>query len=153
MPRRELRHPHQVEEWLAELGASLSRPGELILIGSGGLLWHAAQRGIEEPLPENSMDVDPITDSDEIAERCYDAVIGSEFEQRHGWHVNLMPRAVLREFPADWQTRAITNTYGHLHVIVPSAADLLVPKGKRNEPRDRAHEAWAKRVGLLASVS
>jgi len=28
----------------------------LILIGSGGLFWHAAQRGLEIPLPENSMD-------------------------------------------------------------------------------------------------
>jgi hypothetical protein len=150
MPRRELRHPHQVEDWLCELGASLSGPSGLILIGSGGLLWHAAQRGIEEPLPENSMDVDPITDSDEVAERCYDAIIGSEFEQRHGWHVNLMPNAVLREFPPDWQTRANTKTYSHLRVIVPSPGDLLVPKKKRNEPRDRAHEAWARRVGLLS---
>lgn len=151
MPRRELRHPHQVEDWLAELGASLSGPGELILIGSGGLLWHAAQRGIKEPLPENSMDVDPITDSDEVAERCYDAIIGSEFEQRHGWHVNLMPSAALRELPRDWQTRATTKEYHQLHVIVPSSDDLLVPKIKRNEPRDRAHEAWARRVGLLSS--
>jgi hypothetical protein len=153
MPRRELRHPHQVEDWLCELGASLSAPGELILIGSGGLLWHAAQRGIKEPLPENSMDVDPITDSDEVAERCYDAIIGSEFEQRHGWHVNLMPNAVLREFSRDWQTRANTKTYSQLRVIVPSADDLLVPKIKRNEPRDRAHETWARRVGLLSCPS
>jgi hypothetical protein len=151
MPRRELRHPHQVEDWLCELGGSLSAPGELILIGSGALLWHAAQRGVEEPLPENSMDVDPITDSDEVAERCYDAIVGSEFEQRHGWHVNLMPSAVLREFPPDWQTRSSTKIYSHLHVIVPSPDDLLVPKKKRNEPRDRAHEAWARRVGLLSS--
>jgi hypothetical protein len=27
-------------------------------------------------------------------------------------------------------------------------ADLLVPKLKRNEPRDRAHADWAKRIGL-----
>src|SRR5437899_2953720 len=40
MPRRELRHPKQVEEWLQELGAQMSQPGEMILIGSGGLLWH-----------------------------------------------------------------------------------------------------------------
>ena len=71
MPRRELKHPRQVEDWLGELGASLSQPEKLILIGSGGLLWHASQRGIETPLPENSMDVDPVTDSDEVAERCY----------------------------------------------------------------------------------
>ena len=42
----------------------------MILIGSGALLWQASQRGITEPLPENSMDVDPITDSDEIARLC-----------------------------------------------------------------------------------
>ena len=99
MPRRELKHPHQVEDWLLELSASLSQPGRLTLIGSGGLLWHAFQRGLTEPLPENSMDVDPITDSDEVARLCYEALIGSEFEAEHGWHVNLMPQSVLREFP------------------------------------------------------
>ena len=40
----------------------MQEPGALILIGSGGLLWHASVEGIEEPLPENSMDVDPITE-------------------------------------------------------------------------------------------
>jgi len=35
----------------------------MVLIGSDALLWHAFQRGLSEPLPENSMDVDPITDS------------------------------------------------------------------------------------------
>src|SRR5262249_44309607 len=59
MPRRELKHPHQVEDWLLDLGRRLAQPGDLILIGSGGLLWHAYQRGLTEPLPENSMDVDP----------------------------------------------------------------------------------------------
>ena len=152
MPRRELKHPRQVEDWLVQLGASLSQPGELILIGSGGLLWHAAQRGIEIPLPENSMDVDPITDSDEVAERCYDAMIGSEFEQAHGWHVNLMPESVLRELPEGWETRTASRTYGSLTVRVPGVDDLLAPKRRRNEPRDRAHEAWARIVGLLASA-
>jgi hypothetical protein len=52
----------------------------LILIGSGALLWHAHERGLDTELPEASMDVDPITDSDEIARLCYDAIIGSEFE-------------------------------------------------------------------------
>jgi hypothetical protein len=113
------------------------------------MLWHAFQRGITEPLPENSMDVDPITDSDEIARLCYEALIGSEFKQRHGWHVNLMPELVLREFPADWEKRAATKTYGPLTVVVPGVADLLVPKRKRNEPRDRAHAAWAERLALL----
>ncbi len=150
MPRRELKFPHQVEDWLLGLGARLTQPAQLILIGSGALLWHAFQRGITEPLPENSMDVDPITDSDEVARLCYEAIIGSEFEAVHGWHVNLMPEAVLREFPADWQARSSKKVYGRLSVTVPSPADLLVPKLKRNEPRDRAHEAWARRIGLLS---
>lgn len=149
MPRRELRDPKQVESWLSELGGQLTVPGALTLIGSGGLLWHAARRGISTPLPENSMDVDPVTDSDEVAEHCYDAMIGSEFEQRHGWHVNLMPDYVLREFPAGWETRTATHTYGFLTVVVPSPDDLLAPKRRRNEPRDRAHDAWASAVGLL----
>ena len=149
MPRRELKQPQQVEDWLIELSGRLSQPAEMTLIGSGGLLWHAFQRGLTEPLPENSMDVDPITDSDEVARLCYDAVIGSEFEREHGWHVNLMPDAVLREFPGAWEARAATKTYGQLKVIVPCPADLLVPKRKRNEPRDRAHEAWAKKLNLL----
>ncbi len=151
MPRRELKDPQQVEDWLAELGGQLEQAGRLILIGSGALLWHAAQRGIREPLPENSMDVDPVTDSDEVAERCYDAMIGSEFEQRHGWHVNLMPDAVLRELPAEWESRATKKSYGHLSVTVPTPADLLAPKLRRNEPRDRTHAAWARAVGLLPS--
>ncbi len=150
MPRRELKFPHQVEDWLVGLGASLTQPAQLILIGSGALLWHAFQRGITEPLPENSMDVDTITDSDEVARLCYEAIIGSEFEAAHGWHVNLMPEAVLREFSADWKARASTKACGYLSITVPSPADLIVPKLKRNEPRDRAHEAWARRVGLLS---
>lgn len=151
MPRRELKHPHQVEDWLIELNQQLTQPGQMILIGSGALLWHAFQHDITEPLSENSMDVDPITDSDEIARLCYDALIGSEFEQKHGWHVNLMPDAVLREFPADWQNRAVNKAYGRLNVVVPTVADLLIPKRRRNEPRDREHAAWAERVGLLQS--
>ena len=150
MPRRELKFPHQVEDWLVGMGARLTQPAQLILIGSGALLWHAFQRGITEPLPENSMDVDPITDSDEVARLCYEAIIGSEFEAIHGWHVNLMPESALRELPADWQVRASTKSYRHLSITVPSPADLLVPKRKRNEPRDRAHEAWARRINLLS---
>jgi hypothetical protein len=149
MPQRELKHPRQVEEWLVELNQQLNQPGEMILIGSGALLWHAFQRGIVEPLPENSMDVDPITNSDEIAGLCYDAVIGSEFEQSHGWHVNLMPESVLKEFPSDWKSRASTKSYGHLKFVAPSPADLLIPKRKRGEPRDLAHETWTRRVHLL----
>jgi hypothetical protein len=149
MPRRELKHPHQVEDWLIELGLRLKQPAQLTLIGSGALLWHAFQRGIAEPLPENSMDVDPITDSEEVARLCYEAVIGSEFERQHGWHVNLMPHTVLQEFPGDWKSRASAKSYGPLEVLVPGPADLLVPKRKRHEPRDLAHEAWAKRLHLV----
>jgi hypothetical protein len=149
MPRRELKDPRQVEDWLVEMKDQITEPAEMILIGSGGLLWHAFQRGIMEPLPENSMDVDPITESEEVARLCYAALIGSEFEQRHGWHVNLMPESVLKEFPTDWKSRAGTKAYGQLRVVVPSAADLFIPKRKRNEPRDRAQETWARKVGLL----
>ena len=75
MPRRELKDPRQVEDWLIEMGKQITQPAEMILIGSGGLLWHAFQRGVKEPLPENSMDVDPITDSEEVARVCYAALI------------------------------------------------------------------------------
>src|SRR2546429_5034783 len=105
----------------------ITEPAEMILIGSGWLLWHAFQRGIAEPLPENSMDVDPITESDEVARLCYDALIGSEFEREHGWHVNLMPASALKEFPADWKARAASKTYGQLTVVAPAPADLLIP--------------------------
>ena len=149
MPRRELSNGSQVENWLVELGQQISGPAEMILIGSGALLWHAAQRHITEPLPEKSMDVDPITDSEEVARSCYEAIIGSDFERSHGWHVNLMPDFVLREFPADWRTRSSSKLYGSLTVVVPAPADLIVPKLKRNEPRDRAHVEWARRVGIL----
>jgi hypothetical protein len=81
MPRRELIHPHQVADWLEELSGKLTQPGRLILIGSGALLWHAHLKGITEPLPEGSMDVDPLTDSDEIARHCYEALIGTPFEE------------------------------------------------------------------------
>jgi hypothetical protein len=150
MPRRELRFPIQVEQWLVDMGNTLSMPGGMILIGSGALLWHAAQRGITEGLPDNSMDVDPITDSDEIARLCYEALIGSEFERIHGWHVNLMPDSVLKEFPSDWMDRASSKQYHRLNLKVPSPKDLLIPKFKRGEPRDHAQAAWAKRIGLLS---
>ncbi len=150
MPRRELREPRQVEGWLEEVGKMLTAPAKLILIGSGGLLWHAAQRGLSDPLPENSMDIDPVTDSDEVASICYDAMIGSEFEERNGWHVNLMPPRVLDGLPAGWESRASSKVYGFLEATVPSPADLLVPKLRRNEPRDRRHEAWTRRLGLIS---
>lgn len=150
MPRRELKFPQQVEDWLQELSGQVTAPAAMTLIGSGALLWHAAQRGRNDPLPENSMDVDPITDSEEVALACYAAVIGSDFERTHGWHVNLMPDLALRELPDGWPARATTAAYGLLSLVVPSPADLLVPKRKRNEPRDRAHEAWARQIGLLS---
>ena len=146
MPRRELKHPHQIEAWLQEWGALLAEPGSLTLVGSGGLLWHAAQLGIETPLPENSMDVDPVTQSDAVALLGYEAMIGSEFEKRHGWHVNLMPSAVLGEMPAGWEDRASRKIYGHLEVVVPSVGDLLFPKLKRGEPRDKIHASWAEKL-------
>lgn len=149
MPRRELNSGKQVADWLAELGASLKAAGNLTLIGSAALLWHAHDRGLDAELPEASMDVDPVTDSEEVAAHCYEALIGSEFERTHGWHVNLMPETVLRELPEDWRSRATQRQIGELRLVVPSPADLLVPKLKRNEPRDRAQAEWAKRVGLL----
>lgn len=149
MPKKELRHPSQVEDWLKDWGARLPAGSSLILIGSGGLLWHAAQSGKEVVLPENSMDVDPVTASDAVAELCYEALIGSEFELQHGWHVNLMPSMVLGELPPDWTARSSQKTYGNLEVTVPHPADLLAPKLRRNEPRDRKHAAWAGEIGLL----
>jgi hypothetical protein len=148
MPRRELSHPSQVEAWLEGWGARLHAPGEMILIGSGALLWHAAQRGVAIPLPENSMDVDPITESEEVAALGYEAHIGSEFERENGWHVNLMPPDALSHFPSDWRERAARKKYGSLTVTVPSVSDLLVPKLERGERRDVAHAEWSRRVGL-----
>jgi hypothetical protein len=149
MPRRELKSGKQVADWLAELGAILKAPGNLTLIGSAALLWHAQARGLPAELPEASMDVDPVTDSDEVAAHCYEALIGSEFERVHGWHVNLMPDAALRDFPAGWEQRATVRQIGRLRLTVPAPTDLLASKLRRNEPRDRAHAEWAKRVGLL----
>jgi hypothetical protein len=151
MPRRELRNGKQVADWLEQLGQSIATPGEMILIGSGALLWHAHDQGLHTELPEASMDVDLITDSDEIARLCYDGIIGSEFEREHGWHINLMPRSVLRELPASWSERATKRNYGRVRLIVPHPKDLLAPKLKRGEPRDLKHYEWAKRIGLIAA--
>jgi len=146
MPLRELKNPSQIEEWLKDWGGQLTESGSMVLIGSGALLWHVAQRKLELPLPENSMDVDPVTESEQVALLGYEAMIGSEFEKSHGWHVNLMPKAVLSEMPADWKSRSFRKTYGLLEVIVPSVDDLLIPKLKRGEPRDKAHVEWARKV-------
>ena len=144
MPLRELKNPSQIEEWLKDWGGQLTESGSMVLIGSGALLWHAAQRKLELPLPENSMDVDPVTESEQVALLGYEAMIGSEFEKSHGWHVNLMPIAVLSEMPTDWKSRSQKKAYGLLEVIVPSIEDLLIPKLKRGEPRDKAHAEWAR---------
>jgi len=149
MPRRELSRPQQVTVWLHEWGKQLTQPADMVLIGSAALLWHAAQKGITASLPENSMDADPVTNSDELAWLCYDAVIGSEFEQAHGWHINLMPESVLKELPEGWLERATVAQDGNLTVTVPHATDLLAPKLRRNEPRDRQHAAWAREQGLI----
>ncbi|MBI2193311.1 MAG: hypothetical protein HYU36_15150 [Planctomycetes bacterium] len=149
MPLRELRYPWQVQDWLEEWGRRMEAPAEMVLIGSGALLWHAGELGINEPLPENSMDVDTVTDDEAVALLAYDATIGSEFERHHGWHVNLMPEAVLGELPAGWESRASRKAYGPLAVLVPSPPDLLAPKVRRGEPRDIQHAEWARRVGLL----
>ncbi len=61
--------------------------------------------GSTAEFPEASMDVDPVTDSDEVAIHCYESLIGSEFERMHGWHVNLMPRTVLRNCRPDGNPR------------------------------------------------
>jgi len=148
MPRRELSRPQQIVDWLVDWGALLQEPASMTLIGSAALLWHAAERGLDVPLPENSMDVDPVTDSDALAWMCYDALIGSEFERVHGWHVNLLPSSVLQEFSEAWEIRAARRTYGKLTVVVPSPGDILVPKLRRNEPRDRAHAEWARQLGI-----
>ena len=149
MPRRELKYPHQITDWLQEWGQALAEPASMTLIGSARLLWHIARIGRDDPLPENSMDVDPVTDSDAVAELAYDALIGSEFERTHGWHVNLMPNMVLDHLPQGWKERAYTADYARLTLLVPAPADLLTPKLRRNEPRDRQHEALARSVGLI----
>ena len=66
-------------DWLAELGASLKAAGNLTLIGSAALLRHAHDRGIIGDFPEASMDVDAVTDSDELAMHFYEALIGGEY--------------------------------------------------------------------------
>ena len=151
MPRRELKHPAQIEQWLLDWGSRLKAPGGMILIGSGALLWHAAQRGIEIPLPENSMGVDPITHDDEVAELCYEGHIGSPFELENGWHINLMPDGALDGLPSGWRERATKKNYGMLSVEVPAPDDILAPKMRRGEPRDLAHQQWALYNGLISS--
>ena len=143
MPKRELSYPKQVIEWLEAWGSELGKEGEMILIGSGGLLWHVHAAGRNDPLLGNSMDVDPITSSEEVAILAYNSIIGSEFEKKHGWHVNLMPDMVLKTLPQGWRDR-----YGKLTVVIPCVEDLLAPKLLRNEPRDVAQANYMKQIGL-----
>jgi hypothetical protein len=60
-----------------------------------------------------------------------------------------MPITVLLELPSGWEQRATQKQIGKLALIVPALADLLVPKLKRNQPRDQAHAEWAKRIRLV----
>ena len=60
-----------------------------------------------------------------------------------------MPESVLQELPDGWKQRATQKQIEKLNLIVPAPADLLAPKLKRNEPRDRDHADWSKRIGLL----
>jgi hypothetical protein len=60
-----------------------------------------------------------------------------------------MPETVLTELPAGWKLRATQKQIGRLNLLVPAPPDLLAPKLKRNEPRDRAHAEWSRQVGLL----
>ena len=52
--------------------------------------------------------------------------------------MSILPSAVLSEMPADWMQRASRNHYGLLEV--------LVPKLKPGEPRDKLHAEWAKKL-------
>jgi hypothetical protein len=48
--------------------------------------------------------------------------------------------------PAGWESRAKQKNYRHLLVTVPSVPDLLHPKLKRGEPRDKLHAEWANQL-------
>ena len=141
-PRRELAHGNQVQGWLLEASRRITLPAEIVLIGFAGLLWHAARRGVTAPAPDRSMDIDPA-----FATEC---LIGSDFERTHGFHINAMPREALLGLAAGWETRAAREALGILSVVVPSPADLLVPKLRRGEPQDIRHRDWAEKVGLLS---
>jgi len=153
VPRSELSHPRQVIDWLDDWGRRLADPAEMILIGSAALLWHVGQAGLDVHMPENSMDADPVTSDQAVAELAYDAMIGSEFELTHGWHVNLMPDLALRSLPEGWKDRCAISIHGNLTVVVPSVPDLLAPKLLRNEPRDRIHAGWMSSLGLFRPLS
>ena len=126
-----------VSFWVMVISFGLLRlaPGDPVLARLGA---EAEPAAIERLRRQLRLDVDPVTQSDAVALLGYEAMIGSEFDKRHGWHVNLMPSAVLSEMPADWMQRASRKHYGLLEV--------LVPKLKRGEPRDKLHAEWAKKL-------
>jgi hypothetical protein len=97
------------------------------------------------------MDVDSITQDDEVAELCYEGHIGSPFENEHGWHINLMPQEALERMPSDWLSRISRKEYGLLKLEVPAPSDLIVPKLSRGERRDLAHHQWALYNGLISN--
>jgi hypothetical protein len=143
VPIAELKNGRQVEDWLISVNTSLRTPGSLILIGSGGLLWHVFQKGLTVELPTEGMNVDPITDSEEIAWLCHEAHLGSESEKVMGFHVHLRPRKALEGLALDWESRASAKSYGLLTVRVPAPDDLLVAKIGRGQKRDIAQAGWA----------
>ncbi len=99
--KRELRSSSQIKHWLEVWGSELHEPAQLVLIGSGALLLHAAIRSHEVPLRSSSSDVDFTSGSDLVLERGYDSGVGSAFEGEHGWHINVMPNSAL-EGLFDW---------------------------------------------------
>ena len=146
--RKELDHPAQIREWLEGWSSLITEPAMMVLIGSGAILLHAHLRGSNEPLHSKSHDVDSVTDSEKVAELCYEAIVGSDFEFKHGWHVNIMPNQVLDTLPAGWESRAQKVAFGNLCVVLPSMNDLLKPKLARGEPRDFEHARYALGLNL-----
>jgi hypothetical protein len=59
LPRCELKCGKQVADWLAEIGLQLKSPGNMTLIGSAALLWHAQDRGLTAELPEAAWTLTP----------------------------------------------------------------------------------------------
>ena len=98
LPRRDLKSAKQVADWLADIGSQLKATGNLILIGSAALPWNAHNLGLVGELPEASMDVYPVTDSDEVAMHGYEALIGGEFERTHGSSSRRSPPFLARFF-------------------------------------------------------
>jgi len=144
MPRRELKYPHQVEEWLMEMGRQVTQPGQMILIGSGGLLWHAAQRGIEEPLPETQHGCGPDSPT-QMKSRAFaiKRLLGVNSSKLMGWHVKLGCQnrccASFRWIGKTARPQALTATARHS----AGTADLLIPKSS-GANREIAHMSLGK---------